>query len=472
MTSHVPQFPRGFLLSIARVAPPATYVPGPLLENFYVHPWTNVDYAGDRGLFVILLGTCVSTSPGDDEQPAERLLSALRLGDPAFLALLDRYAGRHAIVFGTTAHPRIVNDATAMRSIFYGSEGGVVASHALLIEQALGGSPERDELPFRYGFPGNRTPYTRTRLLTANTYYDVATHEVSRFWPASEPPRRSVESAAAEVLERATTALRKIASERPVRMALTAGLDSRTMLAVALHSRIHFETYTYGRASDTEMDRALAADLAEQVGVAHAVVPPVKMTADLRSSLSGSHYANHHQSSVPSLSEFINNPDTAAVTANLLEIGRSFYAAARRSGFQPPVTADAMARLHHRSMGGSGKKEAEAYGQDAYFKNSKSAFQGFIDTCGGPAPDLLDAFDRFYWEHRMSAWHGAAMVERDYYAEAFIPFNARRIFEALLGVPQQERDSSAVFYRLIEMVNPKLLDLPINPKAWPPEDES
>lgn len=355
-----------------------------------------------------------------------------------------------------------------MRSVFYASEGGVVSSHALLVERALGGESKQSDLPFRYGFPGNRTPYRRTRLLTANTYYDVSHHAVRRFWPLSAPPPQSLETVAADVLERATTGLRQIASQRPVKMALTAGLDSRVMLAVALHSGINFETYTYGRASDTARDRALAADLARQVGIAHTVVPSVKMSNDLRTSVIDANYANHHRSSIPSLAAFINDPSTAAVTANLLEIGRSFYAAARQSGFEPPTTAEAMTRLHYRSLGG-GRREAEAYGRDAYLAEATSAFQEFIDATGGPAPRLLDAFDQFYWEHRMAAWHGAAMVERDYYAEAFIPFNSRRIFEALLGVPQDERDSSAVFYRLIAMVNPELLDLPINPKSWPAE---
>lgn len=38
---------------------------------------------------------------------------------------------------------RVVTDATAMRSVFYSVDGGVLASHALLVEQALGGEVVR-----------------------------------------------------------------------------------------------------------------------------------------------------------------------------------------------------------------------------------------------------------------------------------------------------------------------------------------
>src|SRR5690625_4762566 len=139
---EVPRFPRGFLLSERPVAVPSTFVPGPILENFYVHPWTNVETAGDRDLFVIVIGHCVPTRPEMTEEPADNLLAAFRAGEGAFFQALYDYSGRHAIIFGSRGDIRVVNDATAMRSVFYAAEGGVVASHALLVECALGGTVE------------------------------------------------------------------------------------------------------------------------------------------------------------------------------------------------------------------------------------------------------------------------------------------------------------------------------------------
>jgi hypothetical protein len=93
------------------------------------------------------------------------MLNALLISEAAFFNLIDQYSGRHAILFGPKDKPRILTDATGMRTVFYAAEGGVVASHALLVEETLGGEIERTELPFRYGYPGNHTPYVRTRLL-------------------------------------------------------------------------------------------------------------------------------------------------------------------------------------------------------------------------------------------------------------------------------------------------------------------
>lgn len=465
---EVPRFPRGFLLSEHVVEAPSGYVPGPLLQNFYVHPWTQVECAGDRDLFVVVIGHLVRTKTQQGDDPVQELLAALRDSEHQFLEALGGYSGRHAIIFGSAGNIRVVNDATAMRSVFYAADGGVVASHALLVEQALGGEIRVDDLVYRHGYPGNRTPYARTKILTANTYYWLTANIVKRFWPLVALPERSVDEVAAEALDAATVALQHIASGRKVKLALTAGLDSRIILAVGLRSGVPFDTYTYGSESNTARDRAFAKDLAAHAGVQHTVVPHVPLTEELQDRLEEAHYSPHHQGVVNALARFFGDHETVAVTGNLLEIGRSFYGLQRDKGAKAPATAQAMTALHHRTVSQSTKREINVFGRDRYMAISEQAFAGFIEGTGFDiVQDFVDPFDLFYWEHRMSTWHGAAVVERDFYGVAFIPFNSRRIFEAMLGVPQVDRDESAVFYRMVEMVDPGLLDLPVNPKQWP-----
>src|SRR5699024_10853297 len=379
---------------------------------------------------------------------------------------LADYGGRHAIIFGSKGNIRVVNDATAMRSVFYAAAGGIVASHALLVEQALGGDVQRDDLVFSYGYPGNRTPYSRTRVLTPNTYYWMTANVIARFWPIVAPPVREVDEVATEILRAASTALQQMSQNRIVNMALTAGLDSRVILAVGLHAGIDFHTYTYGVNKATALDRAFAPDLAAHAGVNHTLVPRGDVSDEFKAALSRVHYSSHHRGAVSGLARFFGTPDTVAVTGNLLEIGRSFYSRFRDS-LPAPVSAEDMTRLHVASMPPRVQKNIDQYGEQQYLSVAHNAFQEFLDTTGYRIIDgLVDPFDLFYWEHRMGTWHGPAMLERDFYGVAFIPFNARSIFEATLGVSQKGRDDSSVFYRLIEMVEPKLLDFPVNPKTW------
>lgn len=161
-----------------------------------------------------------------------------------------------------------------MRAVFYAGQGGIVSSHALLIERALTGRPVRDRLPVQYGYPGNRTLLLRTKLLTPNTYYDITGNSVHRFWPTHTPRLRAVDDVEAEALEGACAALRHMSQGRAVKMALTSGLDSRTILAVGIQAGIEFEAYTYGDKNNTALDRHFAGDLAAKFGRKHATVPP------------------------------------------------------------------------------------------------------------------------------------------------------------------------------------------------------
>lgn len=469
MTNPVPQFPRGFVYSSSPVVAPDDYVRGPLLENLFVHPWASVQSAGGEDLFVIILGTCVPTLD-DYRNAAEVLLAELMASEEQFLRALSHYSGRHAILFGSVTDVKAVNDATAMRSVFYAADGGVIASHALLVERALGGDIERNEMPFRSGYPGNRTPYERTRILTANTYLVVTTTKVHRFWPRRALAAVSVEDAATYCLSAAVAAFKNISKDRTVKLALTAGLDSRVMLAVAMKAGADVETYTYGRASDTARDRAFAPDLAAAHGYRHSLIPTVVNSGELRESLAEAHYITLHRPVVRSLMERFGDPSAVSVSANLLEIGRAYFENYRLAGIPEPVDAERVLRTHRRSMGKRTQEEIVEYGEGRFAAIAGDATRGFVDdTDLESAVQFLDPFDLFYWEHRMSTWHGAGMVERDFYAEPFIPFNSRAIFETLLGVPHEDRKAAAVFYRMIEMVEPSLLDLPINPKTWPLE---
>src|SRR5699024_4425149 len=193
-------------------------------------------------------------------------------------------------------------------------------------------------MPFQYGYPGNRTPYNRTRLLMPHTYLAFVTASVHRFWPTHAPKERTVEGVARFSLVAGAYAMRKAARFDTVNLVLNSGLDIRTVFATVLHSGIPFRAYTYGRSGDTAIDRAFAHDLAAQHSVHHEVVPTIAASKALRAHLDEAHYRGMHRPVIQSLMTWFGNPVSLAVSANLLEIGRSFYLGARRSKCAAPVT--------------------------------------------------------------------------------------------------------------------------------------
>lgn len=209
MNMH-PVFPRGFIFGTSTA--PESFQPGPVLPNLHVHPWLETVAAGDAGLFVVVLGSCVPIS-GTDSDPAATFLELLHIGESEFLRALDQYVGRHAILYGSTETPKVVNDATGMRAVFYAAGGGVISSHAILVERALGGEVERSLSPFQYGFPGNRTPYARTRLLMPNTYLEIMSASVRRFWPTRVPVEQTVDDVARFALDAGVNGLFAVRGE-------------------------------------------------------------------------------------------------------------------------------------------------------------------------------------------------------------------------------------------------------------------
>gem|GEM_PF-2008316 len=488
MSSDV--YPRGFLLSRRITSPPAGFVKAPFFNNFFVDTLSSVDYASDSETCVVVLGTCVSIEPetlgslsggtpatadqdvfgsSSPRPPAQQMLRALLQRETDFFDLIDKFCGRHVIVFGTRTNPRILTDATGMRTVFYASEGGVIASHALLVEETLGGEIQRQDLPFRYGYPGNHTPYVRTRLLTPNTFYDVAQAKVVRFWPRRKIEPRTAKEAADLVLSCTTTALKRVALGKRLSLSVTAGIDSRTTLALAVHSSIPFDGYTYDRGKNTVIDCAVGRELARIAGIEHHVVRvpnPPSTPKELKRRLNKTTYYGHHHTVVAPMQRHFGGADVLTVTANLLEIGRFFYKGKEYQAVRPE-TPEAMCEFALIATRLSAQQMEESYGPEP-MKLATEYFLDFVqDTDFNAARGFIDSRDQFYWEYKMSAWHGMILLERDFYADCFIPFNSRYIFEALLGVKEWDRKQATVFKLLIKKCAPNLLDVPINPEQWP-----
>lgn len=154
--------------------------------------------------------------------------------------------------------------------------------------------------------------------------------------------------------------------------------------------------------------------------------------------------------------------------SSTLEIGRSTYLKAEHEGFPPPLDGRKMFDLWYRYVSKYLRKTTKQYGFDSFKQQSIMYFSQFIEeTDFVSAGEYVNLYILLYWEHRMSAWLGVANAERDFYSEPLVPFNARAILTALLGVSRDERNAATVFYEAIRQTTPSLLDIPINPTKWP-----
>lgn len=457
MTISKTPFPRGFIWGKGEDCPPG-FVPT-ATPFLYAAEGVQVASASDQGTAITIVGLCVGTLEHIND-PASYLLASLQRSDHAFLDAMDKLCGRYLIIRQRNDEIDFFNDATGMRATFYRSDFSAVASHAQLLTDE---APQA--IPFRTGFPGNGTPFKGIKILTPNTALTIQADggRVWRYWPRAPFTPLTPEEAATAALDFAATAIRKI--KLPMRLALTAGFDSRVMLTTMLRSGVPFRTYTYKTYAG--VDIAVGRELAGLAGVTHELVNTAKPEGEIKDALAAATYSNHHHWAVAGLVKWF-PPNEVAVTANLLEIGRCYYSKYKKA--PEPTSAEGMLGLHKFSMR-TAKEEIAAF-DGSYDDAVMPYYRDFLESSDYNAPRaIIDPYDQFYWEHRMGTWHGPNMNERDYYAEAFIPFNSRVIFEAMLGVPYDDRKEATTFKAMIA-TNEAMASIPINPTEWPPANAS
>ena len=460
--TKVTGFPRGFIIGGDEASVPEHFVKGPLISGFYLDPLNSLDhaYSAEFELGVVVVGTCRKLDdPGTS--PAYHLLQARKHSRNQFKEMLRPLVGRFVVFLVEGTSVLVFGDATCMRPVFYSSNGGILASHASLVVKASGKVHRRVNLKFSSSFPANFTPFEGVKILVPNFYLELDNGTITRYRPTGPNGRSSVESAARELLEKSVASFRALAGSCDSRLAMTAGLDSRVSLAVALAADLKPGLFTYGGGSKTRVDRETAGILAHNYGFEHAEVPTHGPSKSLRELLKGIHYLNHHRGAIEPLRHWINDQRMPVFTTNVLEIGQSNYRKLEWLwGCKEPTTARAMSEVYFRKLAWRIRERTE---KDSYIETIEPYFQSFIDETGGFVGDRLDPFDEYYWLFRMGTWHGAATVEKDFYGEPLNFFNSQSIIDTILSVPQLDQYDCSVFYRLITMVDSSLLDVPINP---------
>ena len=78
-----------------------------------------------------------------------------------------------------------------------------------------------------------------------------------------------------------------------------------------------------------------------------------------------------------------------------------------------------------------------------------------------------DPYDLFYWEYKMGSWLTLWLLELDMVHEKISFFNNRTLLKLLLSVDYEHRREKDLFYRLIDHLWPKCLDIEVNPHKEP-----
>ena len=203
-------------------------------------------------------------------------------------ALGGRFLYLHRGAGGLEIHP----DANAQVPCVFDARAGLIGSsaHALLDDAAYEARLDRplfDALGVlgEGWFPGNLTAHRGLRRLYPNHVLSTADWSVRRHWPGPEapgpadaPPPEAIVDEFTDLVQAQLAAL--VAGPRRVAVALTAGLDSRSMLAMARPFGDAIECVTVVAGDRHRTDSVIAGRIAADLGIPHLKLPRVLATPE------------------------------------------------------------------------------------------------------------------------------------------------------------------------------------------------
>lgn len=395
---------------------------------------------------VMLLGRAIplndaASDAGDDARDGEKLPSRTR-------------ASRFAVL----DWPYLMPDPASVFPLLYGEtpDGPVVTSSPTLGRLAgVPHSPGREIHPVGLNWtPPPGTVGGGLRKLLRDQKLHLPSLRVEPC-PSPISPLGSFVEARDELVDTLIGILRHVGEKGDlVRVMLTAGVDSRTILAAAAASEIRFETVTmiFDGIKPAELD--IAAQLSRYFGVRHVVFGPQprkESYAEVWREHTGTSYASVGADMlVPENQYRYLVAGSTSVGGGCFEIGRRFF------------------RHRFEDLNFDNVKGEDLWRRSEDRPPDPRTIQFFDDWLEWRRehPDGFDLVDSYYLDQRIGGWlsyveHGLGM----YPGDLVLAGNCIRIFSALITPGNREREAGKLQRAAIAAMAPGLARIPINPAS-------
>jgi len=427
------------------------------------HPDLNVYQETHENKSITLIGYVLD--PNDSDASDFDIIKSLTLEISDFDRLLDRsskFGGRWILIVDDGKHIRLFHDAIGLRQVCYTDADYTsdlwCASQPGLIAERLKFGMDPRSIDFissfkqrnsEYWWPGDSSPYREIRHLPPNHYLDLDTGSRCRYWPNRLIEKLPLE----EVVEKTANTLQGLmisASNRyDLAVSLTAGWDTRVMLAASrkIRGKVSYMTVKQLGMVGNHADIMVPSLLASKFGLKHDIVEAPSAMSDK--------FRQAFDKNVPFAHEVWGRDAQAILDYNSLskvglsgsasEIGRCWYREKLYGRITPQLLSDV------------------ATGLD----NDVFAMRSFEKWLAG----LNDVFDYniadlYLWEQRCGRWVAMSQLEFDIaWKDIFTPFNCRELLVNMLAVEEKYRKGPeyALHREVMSTLWPEVLSVPINP---------
>lgn len=432
------------------------------------HPELTVSHASNEQRSLTLLGFILDPArpKATNQQILNDLLSDGFMTPGELIKGTSGYGGRWLLVATYGDDAFLFHDALGLRQAFYTDRecvGNVWAmSQPGLVEEVLDlriddeAFEYMDSYEFRvhpeYRWPAAGTPYKALLRLLPNHYLDINTGTSRRYWPETSIRTLGMDECVNIVSEIMQGMMRALSNRFNLAMGVTAGLDSRVVLAAskAVKDQISFITVRQSRMKDNHADIMVPSSLLTKLGIEHEVIgAPASMGAEFSSAYKKHVFLahDHYGADAEAIAKRFHR-EKVVITGSGAEVGRCAYRDKLPGSSVREFTPSDLSRLQ---------------GMGSIRFVIKHFSDWLTDTGDRHNVKLLDLFE---WEQGHGNWLATTQLEMDMaWKDIFTPYNCRDLLVALLSVDEAYRrpPGHLLFKGLITSMWPELLSEPINP---------
>lgn len=393
----------------------------------------------------LLLGYIVDAGKkqNNTDELLKEFLSAIHTDSANVSDCVKFWGGRWCLFFEVEGKINVITDTCGLKQVFFYVQNQVLtlASQARYIAD-LYSLKENDSakahiskammMDKEYSWPADATLYDDVKRLLPNHILTEKEGKAKRYNTSGY----RVENPILEMADLLKSQMRGLQKEKPCALTITAGLDSRLVLAAADKKDEKYKAVTlqYNGVNDRHVDLTVPAEICKEVGVKHDIIRCVPIDVSFKERYNA-HGENAHSYWLQmAYAVEINGYDSYVwVKGSCNEVLRNSCGVL--NSWQ--ITPNILCKLFKIPYDDFSEMVLSEWLQDAksYCKINN-----------------MRLLDLFYWEHRCGSWLSECLNESDLVSETFTPFNCRAYLELGLMINEARRmpPSYTLFAEIIE----------------------
>ncbi len=432
----------------------------------YTHPDLEINFIDDQQKIIALIGSIF-----DPDKPEDGNADILKTIHEGIISIEDlfkrikRYAGRYALFYKNAENTIILHDALALREIYYcttanriicGSQPNFIASYAA---PEIKTRNDHDFLEFytthsinshwnpACKWIGDETYYDGIKHLLPNHYVDINKCEARRYWPNEPIKRLNFDEAVTRCCSFLQGTLKAMANRHPLMMAVTAGIDSRTLLAASRD--IKDNIYYFINNQDlvkNHPDVNVPKNICKNIDVPfHVHAVSKDMDEEFRRIFLNNTFFASDRILRTIYNIYFKNLSSKVNILGIGEIGRTRYG-------KEPKSLNSYTLIYKLGYRKCNYATAQA----------EKILCELLPVGRTYGVNILTIF---YWEHTLGNWGTTGNSESDIAIEELNPYDCHLLYELFLGVEDKytKYKNPIIFREMIRKMWPELLAWPINP---------